>query len=105
MFYEEYRQYTKLSDMSPNIQQAIVAAEDTRFYQHHGVDPKGVARAFVANARSGGVSQGASTLTMQYVRMALRDSAETPQEAWRPPSRPACARCGRCGWRWTSRRS
>ena len=80
MFYEEYRQYTKLSDMSPNIQQAIVAAEDSRFYQHHGVDPKGVARAFVSNARSGGVSQGASTLTMQYVRMALRDSATTPEE-------------------------
>ncbi|MEU1888336.1 transglycosylase domain-containing protein [Micromonospora rifamycinica] len=80
MFYEEYRQYTKLSDMSPNIQQAIVAAEDNRFYQHAGVDPKGVARAFVANARSSGVSQGASTLTMQYVRMALRDSAQTPEE-------------------------
>ncbi|MGN9777945.1 transglycosylase domain-containing protein [Micromonospora sp. H33] len=80
MFYEEYRQYTKLADMSPNIQQAIVAAEDSRFYQHQGVDPKGVARAFVANARSSGVSQGASTLTMQYVRMALRDSATTPKE-------------------------
>ncbi|WP_431926786.1 transglycosylase domain-containing protein [Micromonospora wenchangensis] len=80
MFYEEYRQYTKLSDMSPSIQQAIVAAEDNRFYQHRGVDPKGVARAFVANTRSSGVSQGASTLTMQYVRMALRDSAQTPQE-------------------------
>ncbi|MFG1951005.1 transglycosylase domain-containing protein [Micromonospora sp. NPDC048830] len=80
MFYEEYRRYTKLSDMSPNIQQAIVAAEDARFYQHRGVDPKGVARAFVANSRSGGVSQGASTLTMQFVRMALRDSATTPKE-------------------------
>ncbi|MGW5669851.1 transglycosylase domain-containing protein [Micromonospora sp. NPDC003776] len=80
MFYEEYRQYTKIEDISPNVQQAIVAAEDNRFYQHHGVDPKGVARAFVSNARSGGVSQGASTLTMQYVRMALRDSAKTPKE-------------------------
>jgi membrane peptidoglycan carboxypeptidase len=80
MFYEEYRQYTKIEEMSPNIQQAIVAAEDNRFYQHHGVDPKGVARAFVSNARSGGVSQGASTITMQYVRMALRDSAKTPKE-------------------------
>ncbi|WP_091347084.1 transglycosylase domain-containing protein [Micromonospora rhizosphaerae] len=80
MFYEEYRKYTKLSEISPNVQQAIVAAEDNRFYQHHGVDPKGVARAFVANARSNGVSQGASTLTMQYVRMALRDSAKTPKE-------------------------
>ncbi|TDB76330.1 transglycosylase domain-containing protein [Micromonospora sp. KC723] len=80
MFYEEYRQYTKLSDMSPTIQQAIIAAEDNRFHQHRGVDPKGVARAFVANARSSGVSQGASTITMQYVRMALRDSATTPKE-------------------------
>ncbi|MEG3636106.1 transglycosylase domain-containing protein [Micromonospora palythoicola] len=80
MFFEEYRQYTKLSDISPSMQQAIVAAEDNRFYQHHGVDPKGVARAFVANARSSGVSQGASTLTMQYVRMALRDSATNPRE-------------------------
>ncbi|MER6756930.1 transglycosylase domain-containing protein [Micromonospora echinofusca] len=80
MFYEEYRQYTKLADISPNMQQAIVAAEDNRFYQHRGVDPKGVARAFVANTRSSGVSQGASTLTMQYVRMALRDSAKTPKE-------------------------
>lgn len=80
MFYEEYRQYTKLADMSPNIQQAIIAAEDARFYQHTGVDPKGIARAFVANARSNGISQGASTITMQYVRMALRDSATTPKE-------------------------
>lgn len=80
MFYEEYRKYTPISEMSPNIQQAIVAAEDARFFKHHGVDTKGVARAFVANQQAGGVSQGASTLTMQYVRMALRDSAKTPTE-------------------------
>ncbi|SCL21827.1 transglycosylase domain-containing protein [Micromonospora inyonensis] len=80
MFYEEYRQYTKIEDIAPSMQQAMVAAEDSRFYQHRGVDPKGVLRAFVANSQSGGVSQGASTITMQYVRMALRDSATTPQE-------------------------
>jgi membrane peptidoglycan carboxypeptidase len=80
MFYEEYRKYTPISQMSPYIQQAIVASEDTRFYEHHGVDAKGIARAFVANQEAGGVSQGASTLTMQYVRMALRDGAETPLE-------------------------
>ena len=62
--------------MSPYIQQAIVAAEDARFYDHHGVDIRGVARAFVANDQAGGVSQGASTLTMQYVRNALRDGAD-----------------------------
>ena len=64
--------------MSPYIQQAIVASEDSRFYDHHGVDIRGVARAFVANDQAGGVSQGASTLTMQYVRNALRDGADTP---------------------------
>ena len=47
-----------------------------RFYDHHGVDIRGVARAFVANDQAGGVSQGASTLTMQYVRNALRDGAD-----------------------------
>src|SRR3712207_4845938 len=80
-FYEEHRKPTKLKDMSPYITQAIVASEDSRFYQHNGVDAKGVARAFVANQQAGGVSQGASTLTMQYVRMALRDGAKTPIEA------------------------
>ena len=81
MFYEEYRYPTQLKDMSPYVVQAIVASEDTRFYEHNGVDAKGVARAFVANQQAGGVSQGASTLTMQYVRMALRDGARTPREA------------------------
>jgi membrane peptidoglycan carboxypeptidase len=63
-FYEEHRKPTKLADMSPYITNAIVASEDTRFYEHNGVDAKGVARAFVANQQAGGVSQGASTLTM-----------------------------------------
>ncbi len=105
MFYEEYRQYTELADISPHMQQAIVAAEDNRFYQHHGVDPKGVARAFVANARSSGVSQGASTLTMQYVRMALRDSATTPREVQEATAQTPAARSRKCAWRSTWRRS
>ncbi|MEO3748315.1 transglycosylase domain-containing protein [Plantactinospora sp. B5E13] len=79
-FYEEHRRYVPLSEISPYMQQAIVAAEDTRFFEHGGVDPKGIIRAFVANQQSGGVSQGASTLTMQYVRMALRDSAKNAIE-------------------------
>src|SRR6266542_3619183 len=64
-FYEEYRKQTKIADMSPYITEAIVASEDSRFYEHHGVDAKGVARAFVANQQAGGVSQGASKLPMQ----------------------------------------
>jgi membrane peptidoglycan carboxypeptidase len=80
-FYEENRQYVALSGMSPLIQQAIVAAEDSRFFQHHGVDIKGTLRAFVANQHAGGVAQGASTLTMQFVRNELRDSAGSPQDS------------------------
>jgi membrane peptidoglycan carboxypeptidase len=78
-FYEEYRKYVPLSQISPNMLKAIVSSEDSRFYDHHGVDPRGVLRAFIANS-SGGDSQGASTLTMQYVRNVQRDSATTPQQ-------------------------
>ncbi|GHJ45513.1 carboxypeptidase [Catellatospora sp. TT07R-123] len=80
LFYEEHRKYAPIADISETIQRAIVASEDGRFYQHNGVDAKGIARAFVANHTAGEVSQGASTLTMQYVRMALRDGAQTPSE-------------------------
>jgi membrane peptidoglycan carboxypeptidase len=79
-FYEEYRKYVPLSAISKNMINAIVASEDSRFYEHNGVDVKGIIRAFVANQQAGGVSQGASTLTMQYVRNVQRDSAETPQQ-------------------------
>jgi membrane peptidoglycan carboxypeptidase len=57
--------------------QAIIAIEDSRFYAHHGVDYKGIVRAAVTNAGAGGVKQGASTLTQQYVKNALIDAATT----------------------------
>jgi membrane peptidoglycan carboxypeptidase len=79
MMYDENRRDVPLDQVAPVMQQAIVAAEDNRFYQHNGVDVKGVARAFVANQR-GGDEQGASTLTMQYVRQVIAYSARTPQE-------------------------
>lgn len=78
--YDENRREVKLSDVAPIMRQAMLAAEDQRFYQHNGVDPQGVARAFVANRQAGEVSQGASTITMQYVRLAISYSASTPQE-------------------------
>ncbi|MFI5493929.1 transglycosylase domain-containing protein [Actinoplanes sp. NPDC051859] len=80
VMYDEFRSDVPLKDISKNMQDAIVAAEDHQFYQHNGVDLKGVARAFVNN-RNGGAQQGASTLTMQYVRMSLAYSAKTPQQA------------------------
>ena len=79
VMYDEFRSDVPLSQISINMQNAIVAAEDRNFYHHSGVDIKGTVRAFV-NDQSGGDRQGASTLTMQYTRMALAYSATTPQE-------------------------
>ncbi|BCY15361.1 transglycosylase domain-containing protein [Actinoplanes sp. L3-i22] len=78
-FFDEFRSDVPLKDISKNVQTAIIAAEDRKFYEHNGVDLKGVARAFVSN-NQGGAQQGASTLTMQYVRMSLAYSATNPQE-------------------------
>ncbi|MFC7531942.1 transglycosylase domain-containing protein [Actinoplanes sp. GCM10030250] len=79
VMYDEFRSDVPLSKVSQNMQDAIIAAEDHKFYEHNGVDLQGVARAFVNN-NQGGARQGASTLTMQYVRMALAYSATDPQE-------------------------
>jgi membrane peptidoglycan carboxypeptidase len=78
-FYDENRRDVPLSEVALVMRQAIVSSEDMRFYEHHGVDVKGVARAYVANRSAGQTAQGASTLTMQYVRLALEYSASTPQ--------------------------
>ena len=79
LMYDEFRSDVPLSRISTNMQNAIIAAEDHQFFQHNGVDIKGVARAAVSN-KSGKSQQGASTLTMQYVRMSLAYSATTAQE-------------------------
>jgi membrane peptidoglycan carboxypeptidase len=79
-FYDEYRHDVKLSDIAPVMRQAIVASEDTRFYKHGGVDTRSVLRAIVANGGSGRVAQGASTLTMQYVRNVLKSDVSRTEE-------------------------
>jgi membrane peptidoglycan carboxypeptidase len=78
-FYDEFRSDVPLKDMSKYMPAAMVAAEDREFYHHNGVDLKGVARAFVNN-NNGKSKQGASTITMQWVRMSLAYSATTAQE-------------------------
>jgi membrane peptidoglycan carboxypeptidase len=81
MFYDQNRHDVPLSDIGTVMQQAMVAAEDTRFYQRGAVDVKGVVRAMVANARGERTTQGASTLSMQYVRNVLKnDPSLTPQQ-------------------------
>lgn len=66
--YSRDRTVVDLKDVSPYMQKAIVAIEDSRFYQHGAIDLKGVLRALNQNAQNGGVAQGASTLTQQLVK-------------------------------------
>ncbi len=58
------------SDIPLILRQAVIAAEDKRFYQHGGVDPQAMLRAFISDVRSQGVVQGGSTITQQYVKNA-----------------------------------
>ena len=72
-FFAENRVKVRLDEMSPYIRDAIVAIEDSRFYQHAGVDPQGILRALTTNLTSGD-RQGASTLTQQYVTNVINES-------------------------------
>ncbi|MCU0295193.1 MAG: transglycosylase domain-containing protein, partial [Candidatus Nanopelagicales bacterium] len=78
--FEENRIEVPLDQISPNMQQAIVAIEDERFYEHNGVDIQGLIRAQLENTASGSIQQGASTLTMQYVRNVLVTAARTTED-------------------------
>jgi len=78
--YSQNRVAVPLSAISLPMQHAIIALEDSRFYTHGAIDPTGVLRALVANLSGGGIVQGASTLTQQYVKNVLEDTAMTPAE-------------------------
>ena len=66
-FGEERRDFTPIQEIPPVLKDALLAIEDARFYEHGGVDYLGVARA-VAAGLTGGMRQGASTITMQVAR-------------------------------------
>lgn len=65
---DENREYVQLDDIPQNLQNAVVAIEDERFFDHNGIDFRGIMRAVVANIKSGRFSQGASTLTQQLIK-------------------------------------
>jgi membrane peptidoglycan carboxypeptidase len=73
-FYLENRIVVPLDKIAPVMQQAVVATEDKRFFEHGGVDPTGMVRAAVKNALTSDL-QGASTLTQQYVKNVLIEAA------------------------------
>ena len=65
---EANRELVTLEQISPELKQAVVAVEDSSFYEHRGINPYSIGRAVWANYQKGGVSEGASTLTMQLVK-------------------------------------
>ena len=73
-FYYENRIAVPLSDVAPVMRKAVIAIEDSRFYDHGGIDLRGTLRAFVNN-QSGRDVQGGSTLTQQYVKQVLLEKA------------------------------
>ncbi|WP_226900195.1 transglycosylase domain-containing protein [Nonomuraea phyllanthi] len=79
-FYYENRQVVRLDQVAPIMRTALIAIEDFRFYQHGPIDVEGTARALLKNLSQGGVMQGGSSITQQYVKQVLVNSAETPEE-------------------------
>jgi len=77
-FYVQNRMVVPLSEIAPIMQQAVIAVEDRRFYQHSGIDPAGMLRAAVAGLAD--QTQGASTLTQQYVKNVFLDAAEREED-------------------------
>jgi membrane peptidoglycan carboxypeptidase len=75
----EDRVNVPIADIPQSMQKAIIAIEDSRFYRHHGVDLKGIARAIVKNNEGGSV-QGASTLTQQYVKNVRLEQASNDEQ-------------------------
>ncbi len=70
----------KIKDIPLQVQQAFIAVEDERFYQHHGIDFQAIVRAAWYNLKSGGIHQGASTITQQLVKISfLSPSGALPE--------------------------
>jgi penicillin-binding protein 1A len=68
-FHAERRIFVPLSQVPPNLRDAVLATEDARFYSHFGVDPMGIARAVYQNFRRGRIVEGGSTITQQLTKV------------------------------------
>lgn len=78
-FFFEKRYLTPIEKIPPVVRDAFVAAEDSEFYRHPGIDLRGISRAFFANLKAGDVVQGGSTITQQVVKSLLL----TPERSYR----------------------
>src|SRR5207247_4999451 len=74
---DEQRQDVPLAEISTDLQHAVVAIEDRRFYHHPGIDPIGLTRAAVRNVRRGARTEGGSTLTQQLARTLYLSNVRT----------------------------
>lgn len=80
-FYVQNRIVVPLDKVSDHMKSAVISIEDERFYNHGGVDPEGISRAALKNF-GGGDTQGASTLTQQYVKNVLIEEADRSGDAF-----------------------
>ena len=88
------------------MKQALIDIEDSRFYEHHGLDIEGTARALVRNVVAGEVMEGGSTITQQLVKQTLLQAATTAEErAGGDRVAASAASCARPGWPWPWRSS
>lgn len=74
---EEDRIPVKISQVPKYLQDAFIAVEDNRFYEHNGIDPKGILRAVWTNLRGGEVAEGGSTITQQLAKNAYLTQERT----------------------------
>lgn len=74
---EENRIVVSIDQLPPHVWQAFVAAEDIRFFEHGGVDPRGLMRAIWTNLTAGEIREGGSTITQQFVKNALLTQERT----------------------------
>ncbi|GAA3945047.1 transglycosylase domain-containing protein [Actinomadura viridis] len=79
-FYYENRVDVRLDQVAPVVRRAVLAIEDSRFYEHGALDSQGTLRALVSNLGSGEVTQGGSGITQQYVKNLLFTQAESEEE-------------------------
>lgn len=73
----ENREYVELKDIPDYLQKAVIVTEDERFYEHNGIDIRGIFRALVENFKTGEATQGASTITQQLVKNTTGEKDKT----------------------------
>jgi membrane peptidoglycan carboxypeptidase len=74
---DEDRKVVPLKDIPHKVRNAVVAIEDDRFFEHGGIDMRGILRAAVADLRKGTIAQGGSTLTQQYIKKVVTGDSRT----------------------------